>query len=222
MIKLEKGFAPDALKLLSASQQAQLAAYEQQLRTFNAKINLISPETVDELHERHVVHSLALTVRRFPPGSIVVDWGTGGGLPSIPLAIAFPDVQVHGVDSVGKKIQAVRTMARRAGADNLEAWHARAEAWQHPVHYSVSRATAPLRDLWSWHAAVQEPLPDEIEIAGECWRPGLICLKGGVLADEVADLEEEFGSFDVHLYPLQPTLQSAYFDDKYLVEVRPS
>src|SRR5690606_41790758 len=108
----------------------------------------------ERLFERHILHSLSLTFRKFPAGSTVVDWGTGGGLPAVPLAIVFSDVRIHAVDSVRKKVQAVRTMARRLGLENLDTWHGRAEAYPGDADFSVSRATASLSVLWSWHARV--------------------------------------------------------------------
>ena len=202
---------------LSAMQREQLAAFEQQLLQFNRRFNLISRETEAAFAERHVVHSLALAHRRFPDGSVVVDWGTGGGLPAIPLAIAFPNVEIHAVDAVGKKIQAVRAIGRRLGLANLHPWQGRAEDWPGHAHFSVSRATAPLRDLWRWHARVrstERPVDEE-----ETWHPGLICLKGGYLTDEIDALRRAFPAVEVLTTPLQPLLRPSYFAEKVIVEV---
>lgn len=210
----------DPFAHLSAAQREQLTAYEQLLRRFNQKVNLVSPDTEPHIRERHVLHSLALTWCRFPLGSRIVDWGTGGGLPAIPLAIAFPEVEVFAVDSVGKKVRAVRAMARRLGLDNLFAWEGRAERWTGSAHYSVSRATAPLADLWRWHQRVADP--DAPSSEGDVWRPGLICLKGGNLSDEIADLHAEDPDATVKQHPLRPLLGRDYFADKCIVTVRPS
>ena len=120
--------------------------------------------------------------------------GSGGGLPAIPLAAAFPAVTVHAVDAVEKKIQAVRTMGRRLGLDNLHPWHGRAEAWPGGAVFSVSRATAPLVDLWTWHVRIRRAA----DRAGEGhWRPGLVCLKGGDLGDEIAALRDAYPLVEV-------------------------
>ena len=205
------------LEALSAPQRDQLASYLDQLLAFNRRLNLISRETEQaDAFERHILHSLALTQRRFPAGSAVVDWGTGGGLPAIPLAIAFPDVTFHAVDAVGKKIQAVRAMARRLGLANLHPWHGRAEAWPGATHFSVSRATAPLCDLWRWHTRAATPLDVDVQ----SWSPGLICLKGGDLSEEIAALRAEFPAVRVEKTPLEPLLESPYFAEKFIVAVR--
>ena len=210
----------DPFAALSESQREALETYAQQLRRFNPKINLISPDTEPHIRERHLLHCLSLTWRGFPAGSRIVDWGTGGGLPAIPLAIAFPDVDFFAVDSVGKKVKAVRTMARRLGLDNLFAWDGRAEEWTGSAHYSVSRATAPLADLWRWHTRIADPgvPPSESEV----WAPGLICLKGGDLSGEIADLRAENPGVVVEQQPLQPLLERDYFAEKCIVTVRKS
>lgn len=210
----------DPFSALSEAQREKIGQYEQLLRRFNRKINLISPDTEAHLRERHIRHSLALTWRQFPPGSRMVDWGSGGGLPAIPLAIACPEVEVIAVDSVGKKVRTVRTMARRLGLDNLFAWDGRAERWTGPAHYSVSRATAPLSDLWRWHRRVAEsdtPQNDEA-----IWTPGLLCLKGGDLSDEIADLRADDPAVRVEQIPLRPLLGREHFAHKCIVAVQHS
>ena len=205
------------LAALTAAQREQLAAYEQEVLRFNRRVNLISRETEAAFAERHVWHSLALTHRRFPDGCTVVDWGTGGGLPAIPLAIVFPTVEIHAVDAVGKKIQAVRAMGRRLGLTNLHPWHGRAEDWPGTAHYSVSRATAPLHDLWRWHLrtrSTQRPSQD-----AETWRPGLICLKGGDLTDEIDAVRRAYPNTQVETTPLQSFFTQPYFAEKVIVEV---
>lgn len=202
---------------LTGRQREQLDTFAHLLLGLNNKINLISQDTAAHFAERHLLHTLALTRKTFPPGSSVVDWGTGGGLPAIPLAICFPDSTVYAVDAVRKKIQAVRTMARRLGLQNLQAWHGRAEQWPGTVHYSVSRATAPLRDLWSWHTAVYSAPP--FEGPASSWKPGLICLKGGELSAEITALAAEDPSVHVQKTPLRPLLDRLYFDNKYLLEI---
>ena len=100
---------------LTETQQNKLSEYAALLAAFTKKHNLISPATIPHIQERHIDHSLSLTHRGFPAGCTVVDWGTGGGLPAIPLSIAFPEVNFVAIDAVGKKIMSVRAMARQLG-----------------------------------------------------------------------------------------------------------
>lgn len=206
---------------LTDTQRNQLDAYAALLRRFNRKINLISPDTADDIHALHLRHCLALTYNAFPRGSTIVDWGTGGGLPAIPLAIACPDVTVYAVDSVGKKVRAVRTMARRLGIENLFAWEGRAEQWTGRAHYSVSRATAPLVDLWRWHTRVVDAdVPGSPHDRDDMWTPGLICLKGGDLSGEIAGLHAEFSGVRVEQRALAPLLgDDTLYADKGIVSV---
>jgi len=207
------------IQSLSADQRELISAFEVLLREVNKKLNLISRGTESHIAERHILHSLALSWRDFPAGSEVIDWGTGGGLPLIPLAICFPGVVFHGVDSLGKKIQAVRLMARRLGLSNVHLWHSRAEAWPGQAQYSVSRATAPLTDLWHWHRHSFRPPETTPDGA---WQPGLICLKGGDLSAEVAALKRADPEVAVRQFPLRELMGSAFFEAKYIVEVRPA
>ena len=205
------------LARLTAEQRDKLAAFREHLLHLNRRINLISRETEAAFEERHLLHALALTYKAFPPGSAVVDWGTGGGLPAIPLAVCYPEVTVHAVDAVGKKIQAVQAMGRRLGLTNLHPWQGRADAWPGTALFSVSRATASLRDLWRWHRRARSgdgPSPE----AG-LWRPGLICLKGGDLGKEIDALQRAYPAVRVETTPLLPLLGRSYFAEKVIVEV---
>ena len=208
----------DPFAQLSEAQQRKLDEYEQQLHRFNQRVNLISPDTERHIRERHVGHSLALTWRPFPSGARVVDWGSGGGLPAIPLSIACPEVEVIAVDSVGKKVRAVRAIARRLGVDNLYAWNGRAEHWPDAADYSVSRATAPLAELWRWHRrAARES--NVIVHSDAQWQPGLLALKGGDLSDEIDDLREEDSAVRVEQIGLEALLGREYFAEKRIVAV---
>lgn len=204
---------PSLYEKLSPHQQERLKTFGQMLREINRSINLVSRADEDHLFERHIHHALCLTIRRFPEGSTVIDWGTGGGLPAIPLAIALPDVSIIAVDSVDKKIRAVRAMARRLELTNLKAWSGRAETFTGCSPYSISRATTTLAELWSWHDRVRASLSDVPP--EECWRPGLICLKGGDLGDEIATLP---GDVRVRTYPLEDVIEGSYYTEKYVVE----
>lgn len=206
----------DPLDGTTEAQRQQLQAYEQLLLQLNRRFNLVAGSTEDAFWELHALHSLTLALRPFPAGCTVVDWGTGGGLPAIPLAIRFPEVRFIAVDAVGKKVQAVKTMARRLGLDNLAAWNGRAERWPGTLHYSVSRATAPLADLWSWHRRAVSPLS---AVPDDAWVPGLLCLKGGDLKGEVAQLHQADPRVQVETMDLAALTGRRAFRDKCLVQV---
>ena len=207
----------DPYAALTDEQLSLLRAYAAELARVNRTYNLVAPSTVRQIPERHVRHSLALAVRAFPDGATVVDWGSGGGLPAVPLAVRFPGVRFVAVDSVGKKTEAVRLFARRLGLANLSVWNGRAEAYAGPrPTHAVSRATAPLADLWRWFAAVRVPLPTPLPDG--CWAPGLVCLKGGDLADETAALAAGFPDVAVETVGLGEILGAAWAD-KALVAV---
>ena len=202
---------------LTEPQRDRLRHFRELAQHFNARLNLYSPASAEAFWQRHIVHSLALAERAFPAGSAVVDWGTGGGLPGIPLAILFPEVHFTLVDSVGKKVRAVQTMARRLGLGNVTAWNGRAEAWEGRAHYSVSRATSPLVVLWAWHERVAVPL--DVASDERFWTPGLLCLKGGDIEPEIADLLERYPDLHVERTALEPLLHDAYFRAKELISV---
>ncbi|WP_103030215.1 16S rRNA (guanine(527)-N(7))-methyltransferase RsmG [Salinibacter altiplanensis] len=200
----------------SAEQREKMEAFEEQLLRFNPRVNLISSETEDAFRTRHLLHCLTLTAREFPDGCTIVDWGTGGGLPAIPLAICHPEATVVGVDSVGKKVRAVRTIARRLGLENCFTWNGRAKEWTGEAHYSVSRATAPLATLWQWHRRVAVDLqapPREDE-----WEQGVLTLKGGNLSGEIADLRAMDSDASVARHSLEDLLgRNGFFGEKEIV-----
>jgi len=137
----------------------------------------------------------------------------------VPLAIRFPDVTVVGVDSVGKKSRAVRTIARRLGLDNCFTWNGRAEEWTGEAHYSVSRATAPLATLWRWHRRVAVEL-SEPPGDGE-WPQGLLSLKGGDLSGEIEDLRAVDSDVDVERFSLEALLgRNGFFGEKEIAAIR--
>ena len=182
--------------MINEPSQLALEQFADLLLYYNKRINLISRSADLEVIRSHIRHCLVLAQKKFPRGTNVIDWGTGGGLPGIPLAIVFPEVDFVCVDAVGKKIQAVRAMARKLGLTNLEAWHGRAEAWTGKTVYSVSRATAPLKTLWGWHQRVA--LSPRLKTNDSSWPAGLICLKGGDLTQEITELNEHFSGLEVH------------------------
>lgn len=209
----------DPLAGLSTDQIALLKEYDALLDQFNQRVNLISRETGEDRWSRHILHSLCLAWKPFPPGACVVDWGTGGGLPAIPLAIAFPDARFLAVDAVGRKVMAVRAIIRRLELDNIEALQSRAEECDETAQYSVSRATAPLADLWDWHVRVADPTFDT---SADCWAPGLVCLKGGDLTAEIGALQNRHPSVQVQCIPLADVVSIPEFVGKVIVTVTAS
>ncbi len=136
----------------SPVQLQQLAALEELYKDWNAKINVISRKDIDSLYEKHILHSLAIAAAfEFTKGMEVIDIGTGGGFPGVPLAIFFPEVQFHLVDSIGKKLKVVEAVKEATGLLNITTQHGRAEEIKNrKFDTAVSRAVAPLKDLWTW------------------------------------------------------------------------
>ena len=201
---------------LSGAQRETLDAYVAELERINRRVNLVARPASRADLERHVRHCLALATRPFYDGATVVDWGTGGGLPAVPLAVAFPGVQFVGVDTVGKKSEALRLFARRLDLDNLTAWNGRAEAYDGPApDVSVSRATAPLATLWGWHVRARSAPPASGEPSaesGSAWPRGLVCLKGGDLSAETADLARDSPGTVTEVGPLADVLGPDWAD----------
>lgn len=215
-----------------------LEAYADTLLTWNKRVNLVARGTGKEQADEHIAHCLALASRVFPDGKTVVDWGTGGGLPAVPLAIAFPAVSFLAVDSTAKKTAAVKAMVREIGLDNVDVWNGRAEDWGGEASFFVSRATAPLRKLWQWSrramhdddfATADGPANaarggvgqsafaqhGEPPAARQPWQPGLICLKGGDLGREIRQVKAE-----VEAMPLDAVLRGDRYREKYILYVR--
>lgn len=206
------------LKYFSDFTPAQLQQFQSLgilYKEWNEKINVISRKDIESLYEKHVLHSLSIAaVFDFPAGAEIVDLGTGGGFPGIPLAIFFPDVQFHLVDSIGKKLKVVEAVAAGIGLKNVTTQHSRVEDIQNrKFDYVVSRAVAPLKDLWNWSRPLlkkQGTNPYKEGIA----RPGLICLKGGDLAKEIQESGTRPGIVEIHnIFPEE------FFRDKYILHI---
>lgn len=193
----------------------QFASLEKLYKDWNSKINVISRKDIDGLYEKHVLHSLAIAaVFEFEAGMEIIDIGTGGGFPGIPLAIFFPEVKFHLVDSIAKKLKVVDAIAGESGLKNITTQHTRAEEIKNrKFDFAVSRAVAPLKDLWKWSKPLlKNSKPQNTnsisQISNSILKPGLICLKGGDLTKEI----QESGT--------RPTVISIYdlFKEDYFKE----
>ena len=202
----------------NAQQLAQLQALEGLYKDWNAKINVISRKDIDSLYEKHVLHSLSIAALfQFPAGTQVIDIGTGGGFPGVPLAIFFPYVQFHLVDSIGKKLKIIEAVKEAIGLKNVTTQHTRAEDIKNrKFDFVVSRAVAPLKDLWTWGKPLLKS--SQITVEGtegkETFKSGLICLKGGDLAQEI----QESGT-KPRIVELSNLFEEDFFKEKYLLYV---
>jgi 16S rRNA (guanine527-N7)-methyltransferase len=194
---------------LTAQQKQQFEALSDLYTDWNAKINVISRKDIHNLYPHHVLHSLAIArYIRFTPGSAIIDVGTGGGFPGIPLAIFFPNVQFVLLDSIGKKVKVAKEISEAVGLMNVETVHARVEDEKRKFHFIVSRAVMPLPELVritrkNISSEQMNALPN-----------GIICLKGG-------DLTAELHSFRqlAELVSLSDYFSEPFFQTKKLVYV---
>ena len=168
-------------KELTEEQQRQFAMLDELYRDWNAKINVISRKDIDNLYEHHVLHSLAIgKALRFQPGTQILDFGTGGGFPGIPLAILFPECQFKLIDGTGKKIHVAQEVATAIGLKNCRAEHLRGEDENGKYDFVVSRAVMPLPDLMK---IVKKNISRKQHNA---MMNGVICLKGGNVDAEIS------------------------------------
>lgn len=194
---------------LTEEQKRQFAALYDLYLDWNSKINVISRKDIENLYEHHVLHSLGIAkVIRFKPGTKVMDLGTGGGFPGIPLAILFPEVQFHLVDSIGKKVRVATEIAGSIGLKNVTTRHARAEEEKQLFDFVVSRAVMPLTDLLkiirkNISPKQQNALPN-----------GLICLKGGELEKETMPVKNK-----TMMWNLKEFFGEEFFETKKVVYV---
>ena len=194
---------------LTEEQKRQFAALYDLYTDWNSKINVISRKDIENLYEHHVLHSLGIAkVIRFKPGTKVMDLATGGGFPGIPLAILFPEVQFHLVDSIGKKVRVATEIAGSIGLKNVTTRHARAEEEKQLFDFVVSRAVMPLTDLLkiirkNISPKQQNALPN-----------GLICLKGGELERETMPVKNK-----TTMWNLKEFFGEEFFETKKVVYV---
>lgn len=188
---------------LTEDQKRLFSALPELYSDWNSKINVVSRKDIDQLMERHVLHSLSIArFFSFSKGMQVLDVGTGGGFPGIPLAIMFPDAQFTLVDSIGKKITVVKEVAAALGLKNVEAFQARAEQVPGKFDFVVSRAVAHFPEVYGW-------VRTKLKKGG---KNGLICLKGG-------DLKEELEPFrgKIKLWNISSVFAEEFFETKKVV-----
>lgn len=194
---------------LSEVQQQQFAALYDLYTDWNSKINVISRKDITNLYEHHVLHSLGIAkLMQFRPGTTVMDLGTGGGFPGIPLAILFPETHFHLVDSIGKKVKVATEIANAIGLKNVTTRHCRAEEEKQLFDFVVSRAVMPLTDLLK---IIRKNIKKEQHNA---LPNGLICLKGGELEREVMPVKHQ-----TLMYDLKDYFEEEFFETKKVVYV---
>lgn len=194
---------------LSEKQLSQFAQLAPLYTAWNEQINVISRKDIDFLYERHILHSLGISkVITFKPGTRVMDIGTGGGFPGIPLAILFPETTFLLIDSIGKKIKVVEEIAQAIGLTNLTAIHGRAEEVDEKFHFIVSRAVTRLKPFFDWtkNKYSSEQIND--------LKNGILYLKGGDLDEEIKELNKPVQQFN-----LSDFFQEEFFETKKILYV---
>ena len=195
---------------LSDEAVEQLGKLKALYTEWNAAINVISRKDMDAFDERHVLHSLALVkAMKFAPGSDVLDVGTGGGFPGIPLAIAYPEVNFVLCDSIGKKMKVVRAVVQALGLTNVTVHHGRAEEIKGQFDFVVSRAVTRMNRFIPW---VQGKIKKQ---SINPWPNGILALKGGDLSEELAEVD-----FPTERLPISEWLDQPFFETKQVVYVK--
>lgn len=192
------------------TQLQQFAALKELYEDWNQKINVISRKDMDHFYEHHVLHSLAIATQfDFPDGYNIMDLGAGGGFPGIPLAIFFPNVHFHLVDSTNKKLKVVEAIVSSIELKNVTVQHIRVEDIKNKkFDVVVSRAVAPIKDLWYW----SRPLLNKRPVDQPKKISGLICLKGGDLTKEIHE-----SGLRPRVWEIDKIFEEEFFKEKYLL-----
>lgn len=194
---------------LSEEQIRQFTALRELYTDWNSKINVISRKDIDNLYEHHILHSLGIAkVIKFAPGTNIMDLGTGGGFPGIPLAILFPECKFHLVDSIGKKIKVATEVSNSIGLKNVKLSHSRGEEIKDKYHFVITRAVMPLIDLMK---TVKKNIGNE---QFNLLPNGIIALKGGELNAEMASMKNICTTWDLKDY-----FNEEFFETKKVVHV---
>ena len=198
-------YFPDLTDLQKEQFSKLLSLYQE----WNARINVISRKDIDNLYINHVLHSLGIAkMTSFNPGAEILDVGTGGGFPGIPLAILFPETKFHLIDSIGKKITVVKNVAEGVGLQNIRAEQIRAEQVKGEYDFIVSRAVTRLKEFYGWiHRKVNKESKHTLY-------NGVLYLKGGDLEEELAELKKPHQIFD-----LNTVFREEFFDTKKVVYI---
>ncbi|MFT5723457.1 MAG: 16S rRNA (guanine527-N7)-methyltransferase [Bacteroidia bacterium] len=205
-MELLKTLFPD----LTPSQLTQFESLEDMYRHWNAQINVISRKDIDQFATRHLLHSLALGLfTTYKPGSRVMDVGTGGGFPGIPLAILFPEVQFHLVDSIGKKIKVVQEVTQVLELKNVTSVQVRAEEVEGTFDYVVSRAVTRLSPFYAW-------VEKKIDFS-KYTNSGFYALKGGDLGPEIKEFKSAYKTAHVTQFEIKDKLDDPFFETKKIV-----
>ena len=191
---------------LNTLQIKQFQQLESLYKEWNAKINVVSRKDIDELYLKHILHSLAITkFIEFSDGTKILDVGTGGGFPGIPLAILFPNCSFHLVDSINKKLTVVNEVAKAIGLENLKTTHSRVEIIPDSYDFVVSRAVTSMPEFVKW---VRDKVAKE---QSNKLKNGILYLKGGDLTEELKDFK------NVQVYNLSDIFEEEFFETKKLV-----
>lgn len=196
---------------LTDIQKSQFERLAPLYEEWNSQINVISRKDMDQFYERHVLHSLAISkVRKFRKGESVLDIGTGGGFPGIPLAILFPETEFHLVDSIGKKIKVVNEVAQELGLKNVKGEHCRAESLKSQYDFIVSRAVSHFDTFMPWTRKKFKETPEN----RKGLKNGILYLKGGDLKEELKNLKHP------KVVDLKEFFKEEFFETKKIVYLR--